>query len=1510
MDGSSSSSLPNLNEVWVLKNASAAKGTPAWEKLNPTGTPPANRVDHSIVYDPTANRLIVHGGCVGNCAPSIGDTWVLTNANGLGGTPEWLQLPSSITRTHHGAGYDPVSNRMIVFGGHEGFLGTDHNDVTVLIDANGIGDPNWVTLTPTGTPPAPRFAHQSAYDPLSNSLIVFGGANVGGSLQYNDVWVLSNANGLGGTPTWAKLNPTGTVPAPRIRHGTAYDANSNRLIVFGGLDVKGGSPFPTFNDTWVLSNANGIGGTPEWKKLAIEGTLPLARASASTAYAGASNRLIVAMGRDDDLLPASELLNDVWILSPASGVCTANQVCKLNVIASDPDSGDTLTYSLDSAMPGMTINATTGQIQWTPTPAQIGDNPVTVRVRDAAGAFATRVITATVVPVAVPNVVGLDPDSAKALIGASDLNVGTITNVGGAVTLKFDSLPGQQGWTYEAFGQIVPEARVFSVSGGVLTQNSMGIGGLGAAQGSNLYEFVNVIDSRLPFSISERMRVLEEEGNFSARPFGHCFDEQTKRATSGVGFSKASIVDYENNRYPFDTTEFHTYRIEGVPGANFQVFFDDVPQSSSVILARYTGGNLKNRIILGDCTAAVNARVEITSYSFKQIKVNSQNPAADTLVHNKSNVDLAIQDGPATQTVPNVTGQTQAMAESAITAALLKVGVVTSENSAAPPGQIIAQKPVAGTNVPKDFAVDLVISLGPLGNHSPLITSTPIATAHTSEPYIYDVNATDIDPGDVLTFSLTKAPTGMTIDPVSGLIQWTPTFAQANFHDVIVTVSDQAGASHSQPFTVQVILTNHKPTITSSAVITTKEGVAYSYDVDATDIDIGDTLTYLLPGHPDGMSIDAVSGLITWTPTAAQVGSHILSVIARDSGGLDAVQTFTIVVKSANGPPNMTSSPSTLTEATKPYTYDADAIDPDGDVLIYSLSQAPTGMTINSTTGLVSWTPTITQIGPNPVKVTAADGKGASVTQTFSINVIPQQTTVPNIIGLSQAQGEAAIVAAQLVVGMIAKQNSDTVPAGQILNQSPAAGSTVDINSAVNLAVSLGPVNHPPVIISMPQQTTQTNKLYQYDVNVADLDPGDVHTFTLTQFPEGMTINATTGLIQWTPTLAQATIHRVAIIVTDKAGEPATQQYDLQVIAVPLQVNVPNVVSLDQAAAQTAIKTAKLAVGTVTNQSSDTVPVGKVISQSPIATTLVDEGSAVNLIISSGPPVTGFSSIVVLPADPTIVAGLLQPFTAFGLRANGTSENITASVTWSSGTPTVASINASGVATGKAQGTSVISATLGSLNNGSTLTVKAAAPGDTTPPEAAITAPTTDASITTLVDVIGTANDANFLKYTLDIAPVGETTFTTIATGTTAVINGKLATLDPTLLINDLYTLRLTVIDLANNTSQTSIQVQVAREQKVGNFTVAFQDLSIPVACLPITVTRVYDSRDKRKGDFGVGWRLDVNTMRLRTSSIQGQGWHIDLVDVPGPFGIPIPTYFLVQDEVHKVSLTLPDGHV
>ena len=68
------------------------------------------------------------------------------------------------------------------------------------------------------------------------------------------------------------------------------------------------------------------------------------------------------------------------------------------------------------------------------------------------------------------------------------------------------------------------------------------------------------------------------------------------------------------------------------------------------------------------------------------------------------------------------------------------------------------------------------------------------------------------------------------------------------------------------------------------------------------------------------------------------------------------------------------------------YTYDVEAIDPDGDTLEFSLLTHPTGMTINSTTGVISWTPTENQIGENEVVVEVSDGSRSTI-QEFTIIV-------------------------------------------------------------------------------------------------------------------------------------------------------------------------------------------------------------------------------------------------------------------------------------------------------------------------------------------------------------------------------------------------------------------------------------------------------------------------------------------------------------------------------------------
>ncbi|OGD35967.1 hypothetical protein A2V94_01735 [Candidatus Atribacteria bacterium RBG_16_35_8] len=87
-----------------------------------------------------------------------------------------------------------------------------------------------------------------------------------------------------------------------------------------------------------------------------------------------------------------------------------------------------------------------------------------------------------------------------------------------------------------------------------------------------------------------------------------------------------------------------------------------------------------------------------------------------------------------------------------------------------------------------------------------------------------------------------------------------------------------------------------------------------------------------------------------------------------------------------NSAPVIESAPITTATEGGLYTYEVEATDPNGDTLNYSLTAGPTGMTINSTTGVISWTPTEAQIGANEVGVKVSD-QYTSTTQSFTIIV-------------------------------------------------------------------------------------------------------------------------------------------------------------------------------------------------------------------------------------------------------------------------------------------------------------------------------------------------------------------------------------------------------------------------------------------------------------------------------------------------------------------------------------------
>ena len=83
------------------------------------------------------------------------------------------------------------------------------------------------------------------------------------------------------------------------------------------------------------------------------------------------------------------------------------------------------------------------------------------------------------------------------------------------------------------------------------------------------------------------------------------------------------------------------------------------------------------------------------------------------------------------------------------------------------------------------------------------------------------------------------------------------------------------------------------------------------------------------------------------------------------------------------------------------------------------------------------------------------------------------------------------------------------------------------------------------------------------------------------------------------------------------------------------------------------------------------------------------------------------ASLAVTPVNPSIAAGNQQQFTATGTYSDGSQQNLTNFVTWTSSSPAVATISSTGLATGVSVGTTTIQAALGSINGSTTLTVTA-----------------------------------------------------------------------------------------------------------------------------------------------------------------------------------------------------------
>jgi hypothetical protein len=263
-------------------------GTQTWT-MGPSFGPPHERKFEPIIYDPRRGRVVLSGGWDGEyfCDPILclvtyyGDTWNLE----LHGNPHWNERmriqdsPYENWRGAHSAIYDPVRDRMVVFGGMESRI-TLMNDVWTL----GLDDAGtWSQVATQGASPAPRRDHSAIYDPLRDRMLVFGGGVAPntvdhGAVPTNELWQLT----LTGNPTWSQLSPAGTIPSPRAGHAAIYDPIRDRMIVIGGPDTL----------VWGLT----LSPVLQWDSIVTTGGAPAFGGEIAAIYDPLSDRVVVFSG--------------------------------------------------------------------------------------------------------------------------------------------------------------------------------------------------------------------------------------------------------------------------------------------------------------------------------------------------------------------------------------------------------------------------------------------------------------------------------------------------------------------------------------------------------------------------------------------------------------------------------------------------------------------------------------------------------------------------------------------------------------------------------------------------------------------------------------------------------------------------------------------------------------------------------------------------------------------------------------------------------------------------------------------------------------------------------------------------------------------------------------------------------------------------------------------------------------------------------------------------------------
>lgn len=198
---------------------------------------------------------------------------------------------------------------------------------------------------------------------------------------------------------------------------------------------------------------------------------------------------------------------------------------------------------------------------------------------------------------------------------------------------------------------------------------------------------------------------------------------------------------------------------------------------------------------------------------------------------------------------------------------------------------------------------------------APEFVSVPVTSARVGVPYVPVLLANDPDGGGV-DYELIAGPEGLAIDADTGAVQWTPAAGQLGTHVIHVRAEDGEDETGELLYGVVVTL-NAPPQILGAGLTTACTGEALETSIYAVDPD-GDAVTLEVIDPPAGFTLDETTGAVTWSPSSAEAGQHVVELHAADPYGGESTTLLALEVEGYNANPAENSP-----LATEQYAYES-----------------------------------------------------------------------------------------------------------------------------------------------------------------------------------------------------------------------------------------------------------------------------------------------------------------------------------------------------------------------------------------------------------------------------------------------------------------------------------------------------------------------------------------------------------------------------------------------------------